>query len=179
MPIRCNLKIIIARENVRRIEHNQSSVSMRSLAKGTGLALSSLTLLAANKSQRIDYNTIDALCGYFNIDVGDLLERVPAAPEAIKPPAAETQRVELAEPAPLRASALHTSVIVSPARGEMVRIEDSELISVEAQLKTGNVVSVAAGTFECQTEAEKQTLVDAMARRRRSITGDKRRARRA
>ena len=78
MPIRCNLKLLIARENVRRVERGEPAVSMRRLAADTGLALSSLALLAANKPQRIDYKTIDALCSYFSVDVGDLLERVPA-----------------------------------------------------------------------------------------------------
>lgn len=76
MPIRCNLKVLIARENLKRAERGDQPVSMRRLADDTGLALSSLALLATNKTQRIDYKTIDKLCVYFGVEVGDLLKRV-------------------------------------------------------------------------------------------------------
>ena len=78
MPIRCNLKVVIARENLRRAEARRPPVTMRALARDTGLALSVLSKLATNRSQRVDYKTIDKLCDYFGVGVGELLVREPS-----------------------------------------------------------------------------------------------------
>lgn len=77
MSIRSNLKLLIAQENVNRAKAGKPALTMRRLASDTGLTLSSLSALATGQSQRIDYKTIDKLCAYFDVGVGDLLERVP------------------------------------------------------------------------------------------------------
>lgn len=77
MSVRCNLKVLIARENLKRAERGEAPVTMRKLAAETDLTLSSLSALATGKSGRIDFTTIDKLCTFFNVEVGDLLTRVP------------------------------------------------------------------------------------------------------
>jgi len=73
--IRTNLKVLIARENLRRAEQGEARLTMRGLAAATGLNLSSLNQLATNKTKRYDAKTIDRLCKFFQIEVGELLIR--------------------------------------------------------------------------------------------------------
>ena len=77
MSIRSNLNLLIAQENVKRARAGQPALTMRRLARDIGLTLSSLSALATGQNQRIDYKTIDKLCAYFSVGVGDLLERIP------------------------------------------------------------------------------------------------------
>lgn len=73
MSIHSNLKVLIARENLRRAEAMQPALTMRGLARETGLALSVLWNLASHRSERVDFKTLDKLCSYFKVGVGELL----------------------------------------------------------------------------------------------------------
>jgi DNA-binding Xre family transcriptional regulator len=77
MPVRCTLKVLMARENLTRAQRGEPHLTFRTLAAATNVPLSSLSLLATGKTQRIDFKTIDRLCGYFQVGVGDLLVRDP------------------------------------------------------------------------------------------------------
>jgi putative transcriptional regulator len=75
VAIRCVLKVLIARENLRRAESGQKAITMSQLASDTGIAPSVISTLANNRTQRVDFKTLDRLCDYFGVGVGELLVR--------------------------------------------------------------------------------------------------------
>lgn len=81
MPVACQLRILLARLNVERARQNQPAVSLRRLAKESGVSLSVVVALHAGRNQRIDFATLDRLLTYFSrsLDVGikDLLAWQP------------------------------------------------------------------------------------------------------
>lgn len=77
MTVRSRLKLLIAERNVERVRSGQSMLTLRYLAEETGLALSTVSGLTTPRANRIDFNTLNALCRYFNVQPGDILEYVP------------------------------------------------------------------------------------------------------
>ena len=77
MTISCKLRLLLARVNVERAKQEKVPLSLRCLAKESGVSLSALTALNTGKSQRIDYGTIDHLLNYFStyfaVTTNDLL----------------------------------------------------------------------------------------------------------
>jgi hypothetical protein len=77
VTISCKLRLLIARVNVERAKQGKAPLSLRYLAKESGVSLSVLTALNTGKSQRIDYGTIDHLLNYFSsyftVTTNDLL----------------------------------------------------------------------------------------------------------
>ena len=55
-------------------------ISVMELSRSTGLAYGTCYALYAGRSQRVDLQTLDALCGYFGCGVGDVLEYVTDGP---------------------------------------------------------------------------------------------------
>jgi DNA-binding Xre family transcriptional regulator len=77
MPIRCNVKVLLAQRNLERARKGERAISVRQLAEVTGIAESALLRLVNNKTSRIDYTTIDKLMAFFDTDnVNDILVRV-------------------------------------------------------------------------------------------------------
>jgi DNA-binding Xre family transcriptional regulator len=77
MPIRCNVKVLLAQRNLERARLGERAVSVRQLAETTGIAESALLRLLNNKTSRIDYTTIDKLMAFFGTDdLNDILVRV-------------------------------------------------------------------------------------------------------
>ena len=77
MTVTCHLRVLLAKANVERAKQGKPTLSLRSLARESGVSLSVLAALHAGRSQRIDYTTIDRLLNYFsyyfnNISVDDL-----------------------------------------------------------------------------------------------------------
>ena len=66
MTITCHLRLLLAKANVERAKMGKPTLSLRSLAKESGVSLSVLAALNTGRSQRIDYSTIDRLLNYFN-----------------------------------------------------------------------------------------------------------------
>lgn len=77
MPIRANLHLLLAQVNVERVKRGEPALSLRQLAIDSGIAPSVVSTLAAGKTTRIDFDTIDKLLTSFNrylsVDAGDLL----------------------------------------------------------------------------------------------------------
>ncbi len=77
MTISCKLRLLLARVNVERAKQGKAPLSLRCLAKESGVSLSALTALNTGKSQRVDYGTIDHLLNYFSayfaVTTNDLL----------------------------------------------------------------------------------------------------------
>ena len=76
--IKSNLKVLIAKENVKRAEAKQPALTIRGLARETGLTLSVVSNFAINRSTRVDYNTLDHLCEFFKVGVGEVLIHEPS-----------------------------------------------------------------------------------------------------
>nr|WP_281278016.1 helix-turn-helix transcriptional regulator [Paenibacillus rhizophilus] len=55
--------------------------SINKLSKETGVSAPALGRLYDGTNIRIDYSTIEALCDYFGIGIGELLEFVPPKKE--------------------------------------------------------------------------------------------------
>jgi hypothetical protein len=76
MTITCHLRVLLAKTNVERSKLGKPTLSLRSLAKESGVSLSVLASLHTGRSQRVDYTTIDRLLTYFshylNVSVDDL-----------------------------------------------------------------------------------------------------------
>ena len=77
MTITCHLRVLLAKANVERAKQGKPTLSLRSLAKESGVSLSVLASLHTGRSQRVDYTTIDRLLNYFscyfnNVSVDDL-----------------------------------------------------------------------------------------------------------
>jgi hypothetical protein len=77
VTISCKFRLLLARVNVERVRQGKPILSLRRLAEESGVSLSVLAALNTDKSQRIDYATIDQLLTYFNayftVTINDLL----------------------------------------------------------------------------------------------------------
>jgi putative transcriptional regulator len=62
----CRLAVLMAEKD--------PQLSQRQLAKDTGLDITTVNRLFTNNFSRIDVSTVEALCNYFDKDVGNLLE---------------------------------------------------------------------------------------------------------
>lgn len=67
--IQSKLKLLIVQ---RELDKGQK-ITYESLAHEVGLSKTTLNRLAENKTERIDFLTLDKLCRYFECDVGELL----------------------------------------------------------------------------------------------------------
>jgi DNA-binding Xre family transcriptional regulator len=83
MPVHSNLQVLLAKVNVERAQRGEPTMSLRQLALEIGVAHSVLTNLAADRSGRIDYNTIDKLLTfssrYLTVNTSDLLAWTPSS----------------------------------------------------------------------------------------------------
>jgi DNA-binding Xre family transcriptional regulator len=78
MPIRCNINVLLARENLKRAELNEKPLTWFDVSKATKLTHSALLKLARGDSTRVDFETIDKLMDFFKTnDVDDIISRVP------------------------------------------------------------------------------------------------------
>jgi len=77
MAVRSRLKLLIAERNVERVRTGQPTLTLRSLAAETGLARSTVNGLTTPRANRIDFKTLNALCRYFDVQPGAILEYVP------------------------------------------------------------------------------------------------------
>lgn len=75
MPVRSAVRVLIARENVRWAETSQPELTQSEIAANSGVSQSVISTLMTGKSRRIDFETIDKLCKYFNVEPGALFIR--------------------------------------------------------------------------------------------------------
>lgn len=59
----------------------ERKLKIAEVARDTGLHRNTITLLYDETAARVDLDAIDRLCGYFDIPVGDLFERLPSGKE--------------------------------------------------------------------------------------------------
>lgn len=65
--IRCNLAILLAERNLR----------ITKVSKDTGISRTTLTSLSSNKAQGIQFDTINTLCNYLNVNPNQLITHSP------------------------------------------------------------------------------------------------------
>ncbi|MFD1126645.1 helix-turn-helix domain-containing protein [Paenibacillus provencensis] len=68
--VRVNLAVVMAKKRMH---------SLKEVAAETGISRTTLTALYYEKGKGVQFDTIDKLCGYFNVEVGELLERTEAS----------------------------------------------------------------------------------------------------
>jgi putative transcriptional regulator len=73
MAIRTRLRALIAERNLERINAGEAGLSIRSVARDAGLSSPVISALVNNRTQRIDYTTLDKLCRFFDCTPGDIL----------------------------------------------------------------------------------------------------------
>lgn len=62
----------------------ERKLKISDVARETGLHRNTITLLYQETATRVDLEAIDALCRYFEAQVGELFEYVPKASNSIK-----------------------------------------------------------------------------------------------
>ena len=72
---------MIIRSNFEKLRHKKAfeedhDLSVRSIAKESGLSDSTIQSMKSEELGRIDGKIINALCNYFGYDVGELVEHV-------------------------------------------------------------------------------------------------------
>lgn len=77
MAIRLGLRRVIARENLRRAERGLRPLTQRDIAQGVGTSQSAISKLLNTKNKQIDLDTLDGLCGFFQVQPGELFEYTP------------------------------------------------------------------------------------------------------
>ena len=75
--IYCRLAVLMAEKD--------PQLSQRQLAKETGLSPTTINRLFTNKFDRVDVNTIETLCNYFEREVGELLTMRQAGQSSLSP----------------------------------------------------------------------------------------------
>jgi DNA-binding Xre family transcriptional regulator len=72
MTVRCTLRLLIARENVRRAEQGEPPLSQAEVAEKSKLPPSVINGLATGRQKRVDFKTINNLCAFFKVQPGEL-----------------------------------------------------------------------------------------------------------
>lgn len=61
----------------------ERKLKIADVARETGLHRNTITLLYDETAARVDLDAIDRLCGYFEIPVGELFERIASEKEQV------------------------------------------------------------------------------------------------
>lgn len=69
----CKLSTLIDQQNIQNAEAGSPRLNQSVLSAETGIAGSTLSRLYRSEFTRVDVNTIETLCEYFQCDVCDLL----------------------------------------------------------------------------------------------------------
>jgi len=69
MAIKCNLKQLILEKSAR----EGHRITYAEISQATGLSPTTITKLANDQSALVGLKTLDRLCAYFGVNVGDLL----------------------------------------------------------------------------------------------------------
>ncbi|PDW00976.1 hypothetical protein A9Q02_21340 [Candidatus Chloroploca asiatica] len=75
--ITSDLRYFLTQYNAKRIRQGDKPLTLRQVARETGIALSTLTGLTTNRAQGIQFETLSTLCSYFNCLPSDILRYTP------------------------------------------------------------------------------------------------------
>jgi putative transcriptional regulator len=104
--VRSRLRVLIHERNTERVKRGKKPLTIRQIAKHSGVSTSAITGLTTNRIARYDSATLQALCRFFNCTPGDILEYIPEdedfRPDPTRPAAEEAQaqaaRLEQGQP---------------------------------------------------------------------------------
>lgn len=68
--IKCHLSTLLG----------QRKLKISDVSAATGINRGTLTRLYQETAERVDLDVVDTLCGYLQVSVGELFERLPAQP---------------------------------------------------------------------------------------------------
>ncbi len=77
LMVRSQLKVLLDRRNITRLEAGHAPQSIRQFARECRLPPSVISNLIANRIKRADYTTLDRLCHALDCQVGDILVYTP------------------------------------------------------------------------------------------------------
>lgn len=80
MAVKMALRRLIARENMRRVDTGAATLTQQDIAIGAGVSQSVVSKLLNGKTRRIDFDTMNGLCKFFEVQPGDLFDYSPDAP---------------------------------------------------------------------------------------------------
>ena len=72
--VKSALRKLIARQNMERAERGERPLSQAQIARASGVPQSVISTLVNDKTRRIDFDTINGLCNFFNIPPGELFD---------------------------------------------------------------------------------------------------------
>jgi putative transcriptional regulator len=75
--VRSRLKTLIAERNLDRLREQQPRLTIRSISEASHVPISVIVKLNSNQAKRVDLETLNKLCTYFNCSLTDILEYTP------------------------------------------------------------------------------------------------------
>lgn len=75
MPVRSRLRILVAEKNLERVKAGEPALTVRMLAAQADLAPSTINALMTNRAQGVQFDTLEKLCKYFDVNPGELFVR--------------------------------------------------------------------------------------------------------
>lgn len=75
--IKSDLEYFLTQYNAKRIRQGEKRLTLRQLARETGISTSTLVALTTGKAKGIQFDTLSTLCSYFNCLPSDLLRYTP------------------------------------------------------------------------------------------------------
>jgi DNA-binding Xre family transcriptional regulator len=79
--ITSDLQYFLTQHNAKLIRRGEKPLSLRQIARDTGLALSTLVGLSTNKAKGVQFDTLSTLCAYFECLPHELLRYTPDPPK--------------------------------------------------------------------------------------------------
>jgi putative transcriptional regulator len=70
--VQSRLKIVWTEHNLKLMREGKKPVSMREIARATGLSTGTISGLTTNRAAMVHFDTIDTLCKYFDCEPGDM-----------------------------------------------------------------------------------------------------------
>ena len=80
--VRSKLRVLIASENLKRAQSGLPALTQQEVAENTRIAPSVVNGLVTNRSKRVDFETLNKLCKFFDVQPGDILEYTPDEPQS-------------------------------------------------------------------------------------------------
>ena len=75
--IKSDLKYFLTQQNAKRIRQGSKPLTLRKIAKDTGLSTSTLVALTTDRAKGIQFDTLSVLCQYFNCLPSEILLFIP------------------------------------------------------------------------------------------------------
>lgn len=90
--IQSRLKIVLAEHNLERVRRGEKPLTINGLAAATGLATSTITGLTTGRHTQVSFDTMAALCDFFERPLGDFFVYTPGDDEPEPEPAKKPRR---------------------------------------------------------------------------------------